>query len=188
MPEYVSRAGILMPKKEVAQVPLTVEEMLAGKNGVYQGEDRGAINQMIEQGYMTPDPDGKYEYTGEDSTFQKHSNTNGNKYTLVSYPGNDCFEEEDMLVKARSLGYATVEEYLEKRRKITRQSLEASADKKLESIGVKIGEDRKDRRPDINTTHDKAGPGQFKQGGFAGGGKGKEDRDVQSAALKAAGA
>lgn len=187
MPEYVSRAGILMPKKEVVQTPVNVEEILAGKTGIYMGEDRASINQMIEQGYMTPDVEGKYEYTGEDSTFQSHSNTKSNRYTLLSYPGNDCFEEEDMLVKARSLGYNSVEEYLEKRKKITREKLEASADKKLESLGVKVGEDRKDRRPDINTTHDKAGPGQFKQGGFAGGGKGKEDRDVQSAALKATG-
>lgn len=180
MPEYVSRAGILMPKKEVVQIPLTVEEILAGKTGIYQGEDRASINQMIEQGYCVPDPEGKYEYTGEDSTFQ------GKKYALSSYPGNDCFEEEDMLVKARSLGYNSVEEYLEKRKKITREKLEIEADKKLQTLGVKIGEDRKDRRPDINTTHDKSGPGQFKQGGFAGGGKAKEDRDVQSAAIKAA--
>lgn len=181
MPEYVSRAGILMPKKEVVQIPVSVEEILGGKTGIYMGEDRAAINQMIEQGYMVIDADGKYEYTGEDSTFQDKG-----KWTLSSYPGNDCFEEEDMLTKARSLGYASVEEYLEKRKGITRKKLEDVADKKLESHGVKVGEDRKDRRPDINTTHDKAGPGQFKQGGFAGGGKSNADRDVQSAAIKKA--
>lgn len=180
MPEYVSRAGILHPKKEVVQIPLTVEEILAGKTGIYQGEDRASINQMIEQGYCVPDENGKYDYTGEDSTFQ------GKKYALSSYPGVDCFSEEDLLIKARSLGYSNAEEMLEKRKGITRSMLEAQADKKLESLGMKVGEDRKDRRPDINTQHDKAGPGQFKQGGFAGGGKGKEDRDVQSAAIGAA--
>lgn len=178
MPEYVSRAGMLMPKKEVVQTPVSIEEILGGKTGIYIGEDRAAINQMIEQSYMSPDPEGKYEYTGEEAAFK------GQKYSLASYPGNDCFEEEDMLAKARSLGYASVADYLEKRRGLTREKIEAAADKKLESLGVKIGEDRTDRRHDINTTHDKAGPGQFKQGGFAGGGSGKDDRDVMAATLK----
>src|SRR4051812_47531230 len=106
MPEYVSKAGILHPKKEVVQIPVSVEEILGGKTGIYQGEDRAAINQMIEQGYMVADPEGKYDYTGEDSTFQKK------KYSLSSLPGNDCMEEEDNLIKARSLGYASVEDYL----------------------------------------------------------------------------
>lgn len=128
MPKFVSVAGKWHPAKEVVQLPLSQEDLIAGKNPVYMGPDRGALSLMVEQGYASEDPEGPIFYQGEDDRFI------GKRFKITDYPGRDCFSDPDVIRMSRTLGYKTVAEYLDEMFGIKKEEIEAKSKLMLEKL------------------------------------------------------
>lgn len=128
MPRFVSVAGKWHPAKEVAQLPLSQEDLIAGKNPVYIGPDRGALALMVEQGYCIEDPDGDIFYGGEDDQYK------GKKFKINDYPGRDCFSDPDVIRMARTLGYQTVAQYLDEMFGIKKEEIVKKSKEMIEML------------------------------------------------------
>lgn len=171
MSRHISVAGKWYPAKEVVQLPLSQEDLLAGKSPVYIGPDRGALAMMVEQGYCVEDPDGDISYSGDDPLYA------GKKFKITDYPGRDCFTDPDIIRMARTLGYKTVEEYLEEMFGVKKSEIIAKA----QTLVGKIVTDKQTVRPEaagIGGGEDRSGQGKHRKGGFG------DPNDVQPGALK----
>src|SRR5260221_1913843 len=106
MPQFVSVLGKLHPAEEVVQLPLSHEDLLAGKSPVYKGRDRGALSMLAEQGYAVEDETGPIFYDGTEERYQ------GKRFKIVDLPGRDCRTEPDNIRQSRELGFKSVGEWL----------------------------------------------------------------------------
>lgn len=169
MPRFVSVLGKLHPAEEVVQLPISHEDLVAGKSPVYKGPDRGALTMLVEQGFAKEDPDGSIFYNGEDDQFK------GKRFTIVDLPGESILMNHDTLTKARTLGYKTVKEYLSEMYGIDVAELEAKQKAVLSKV---VNHDKPvERKKDPIGSHEKSGPGPYKKGGFG------DSSDVQSEAV-----
>lgn len=171
MSRHVSVAGKWHPAKEVVQLPLSQEDLLAGKNPVYIGPDRSALAMMVEQGYCTEDPAGDISYSGDDPLYI------GKKFKIQDYPGRDCFTDPDVIRMARTLGYKNVEDYLDEMFGVKKKDVIAKAN----SLVGKIVQENKTIKADasgIGGGEDRSGQGHNRKGGFG------DPNDVQPGALK----
>lgn len=158
MPHFVSVLGKNYPAEEIVQLPLTTEDLIAGKNPVYRGADRAALATLVEQGYAVEDKEGDIYYYGEDERFK------GKRFKIKDYPGRDCRTEPDLIRQSRELGFKSVEEYLYTMYGVDVKEEKARAEKLLKNIVTH--DDIKKRVPDAVGSHDRSGPGPYKKGGF----------------------
>lgn len=173
MANWVSVAGVFMPAIEVVQLPLSIEDLKAGKNPVYRGPDRAALAQMVEEGHAVIDPEGPIHYFGEDPKYV------GKRFKITSYPGRDCFTDPDALRMARTLGYKTVAEYLEEMYGIKKSEIEKKSKALLEDVVVHDAPvNRVNDASPIGGGEDKSRNKKDRKGGFG------DPNDVPSDALK----
>ena len=128
MPNWVSVAGKTLPAMEVVQLPLSQEDLIAGKNPVYRGPDRAALAYMVENGHAIEDKEGPIHYYGEDERFK------GKRFKISDYPGRDCFTDPDVIRMARTYGYKTVAEYLFEMYGIKKEEIEAKSKELLKDL------------------------------------------------------
>lgn len=172
MPKFVSVVGKWHPGKEVVQLPMSEEDLAAGKNPVYIGPDRGALSLLVEQGYAVEDADGEIFYNGDDDRFV------GKRFKIADLPGRDAFTDPELIRMARTLGYKTVAEYLDEMFNIKREEIEAKSKSLLEKTQTHKNPDKKPGLEILGGGEDKSGQRKHRKGGFG------EPDDVSQSSLK----
>lgn len=141
MPQWVSVAGKTYPAMEIVQLPLSQEDLIAGKSPVYRGPDRAALAYMVENGHAQEDANGPIHYYGEDERYK------GKRFKITDYPGKDCFTDPDVIRMARTYGYKTVAEYLLEMYGIKKEDIEAKSKELLNDL---VNHDKPvNRKPDL---------------------------------------
>lgn len=151
MPRYISKVGKWHPVKEHYVNP----DAEPGQDPVYQGPDRGALEQMKELGMIDE------------------------KGNIIDTPGVEPHQNTDMLLRARNFGFNNVYDYLREIHGFDKDKAEKLADSEIKKL-----RSHKEVKTFSNPIKELAGGRDYSgQGKHRSGGMGDPD-DVSPQALK----